>query len=628
MKHKLLSLLFISLLCSSSNGASSNGSSNSAQSEFNVFEASIQEIQTALEQGRVSSVDLVQQYLQRIDAYDKSGPALNAIIRINSQAMKQARMLDEERSQIGPRGLLHGIPIILKDNYNTVDMPTTGGSVALAGFIPSSNASQVDKLLRAGAIVLAKSNLHEYAYGITSISSILGQTRNPYDTRRVPGGSSGGTGAAIAASFAAVGMGSDTCGSIRIPSAFNNLIGLRPSKGVSSIYGVMPLSHTQDVAGPLARSVEDLAIVLDAVAGYDARDEATEIMQNISPLNFLENLDSSELEGLRLGKLESYFDRASAPSRRVIEEALDWYEQQGVEIVEVEIPELGSLIAASALIGHEFQIDLNQYLALFLSEEVLNLNDIVDLGLYHEAVAGALGRSRSSVFNEDAYRTAVAARGDLRLAIEQVFADQDLDAIVYPPIAETPVFTGENQPGNNCSISANSGLPALSLPAGFTDNGLPVGMELLGKFLQDPQLLSIAAPYELAASTRKAPSSTPSLIDGLPPEADNFQANFQQGGVSVRGQFSFDVLSNLFEYEIEATAQNTAEIYALTLLIDDESFELTDPIVLNLMGPDSQNGSGSYFMSPQFRQAFSEGRIYLKVFAETFPASGISQILR
>ncbi len=618
MRLKLPALILFFLLSSNSVG----------QTEFNVFEASIVEIQSALEQGRVSSVELVQQYLQRIDAYDKTGPALNAIIRINPQALDAARLLDEERSQTGPRGLLHGIPLILKDNYNTDDMPTTGGSVALAGFIPSSNASQVDKLLDAGAIIIAKSNLHEYAYGITSISSILGQTRNPYDTRRVPGGSSGGTGAAIAASFAAVGMGSDTCGSIRIPSAFNNLIGLRPSKGLSSIYGVMPLSHTQDVAGPLARTVEDLAIVLDAVAGYDARDQATQIVQDISPPNFLDKLDGAELEGLRIGKLESYFERASAPTRRVIEEALQWYQQQGVEIIDVEIPELGSLIAASGLIGHEFRVDLNQYLALFLSEEIQNLNDIVDLGLYHQAVAGALGRSRSSVFNEDAYRTAMAARGDLRQAIEALFAEQNLDAIVYPPIAETPVFTGESQPGNNCSISANSGLPALSMPAGFTEDGLPVGMELLGKFLKDPQLLSIAAPYELAAGVRRAPSSTPMLIDGQSPEPVSFQTNYQQGGVSLRGQFSFDLLSNLFVFEVERTAQNTEVVYAATLVIDEDSFELSDPVVLNLMGPNSQSASGSYFMSPQFRQAFAEERIHIKVFAESFPASGVTQALR
>ena len=241
-----------------------------AQPRFDVFEASITEIRDALDGGQVSSVQLVQQYLDRILAYDKQGPKLNSIVRVNPKALAQAQALDTERQRKGSRGPLHGVPIVVKDNYNTDHMPTSGGSVALANFIPSENASQVDKLLRAGAIILAKTNLHEYAYGITSIGSLVGQTRNPYDPRRVPGGSSGGTGAAVAASFAAAGFGSDTCGSIRIPSAFNNLIGLRPSKGLSSIYGILPLSHTQDVAGPLARSAQDLAIILDIVSGYDS----------------------------------------------------------------------------------------------------------------------------------------------------------------------------------------------------------------------------------------------------------------------------------------------------------------------------------------------------------------------
>ncbi|MEX2132119.1 MAG: amidase, partial [Pseudohongiellaceae bacterium] len=213
--------------------------------QTDVFESDIQELQAAMQSGQVSAVELVDQYLARIRAYDDSGPRLNSLLRINPAARQDAADLDRERSQGRVRGPLHGIPVIVKDNYNTDFMPTTGASVALANFVPPVNATAVQKLLDAGAVILAKSNLHEFAYGITSVSSLGGQTRNPYDPRRVPGGSSGGTSAAVAASFAAIGMGSDTCGSIRIPSAFNNLFGLRPSKGVTSIYGIMPLSHTQ-----------------------------------------------------------------------------------------------------------------------------------------------------------------------------------------------------------------------------------------------------------------------------------------------------------------------------------------------------------------------------------------------
>src|SRR6185436_19098592 len=186
-------------------------------------------------------------------------------------------MLDRERAQKGPRGPLHGIPVIVKDNYNTTDMPTTASSIALAGFVPREDAFQVRKLREAGAVIIAKSNMHELASGITTISSLGGQTKNPYDLLRNPGGSSGGTGAAIAASFAAVGMGSDTCGSIRIPSSHNNLVGLRTTKGLSSIAGVVPLSTTQDGAGPLARTMADLAVVLDATIGEDLADPATKL---------------------------------------------------------------------------------------------------------------------------------------------------------------------------------------------------------------------------------------------------------------------------------------------------------------------------------------------------------------
>ncbi len=599
------------------------------QTQFDVFEASISDIQSALRQGRVTSVQLVEQYLARIEAYDKQGPNLNSIIRINPRAVEIARALDEERQRSGARGLLHGVPILIKDNYNTDDMATTGGSVALANFIPNENAAQIDKLLQAGAIILAKTNLHEYAYGITSISSIIGQTRNPYDPRRVPGGSSGGTGAAVAASFAAAGFGSDTCGSIRIPSAFNNLIGLRPSKGMSSIYGILPLSHTQDVAGPLARSAEDLAIILDLVVGFDARDEATAIMQSVAAPGFLERLNTANLTELRIGKLADYFENAGAAIRRTLDESLQWYEQQGAEILEVEIPDLAALIQRSGLIGHEFKTDIDNYLSEFSDGEILDLRTIVDLGLYHEAVDAVLSRSNSSEFNEENYQAAMAARTELRSAIEQVFSDNNLDVIAYPTIGRLQVFTGESQPGSNCSISANSGLPALSMPAGFSNSGLPVGLELLGKFLQDPDLLAIAQPYELALQTRKPPATTPALESGLAPQAQLLDLNFNQEGVRITSSFEFDVVHNRFNYTVRNRSNAEQQVHAVTLIIDQEgSGRLNDPVVLNLLPPDVVGAAGTHFMSPEFRQAFVERRLYLKVFADPFARSGATQLIQ
>jgi len=599
-----------------------------AQSNFDVFEASISEIQNALVQGQINSVQLVQQYLDRIQAYDKQGPKLNSIVRINPEALAQAQALDAERERTGSRGPLHGVPIVVKDNYNTDHMPTTGGSVALANFVPSENAAQVDKLMQAGAIILAKTNLHEYAYGITSIGSLVGQTRNPYDTRRVPGGSSGGTGAAVAASFAAAGFGSDTCGSIRVPSAFNNLIGLRPSKGLSSIYGILPLSHTQDVAGPLARSAEDLAIILDIVSGYDSRDEATQIMRTAAAPAFMERLHSANLADLRIGKLQQYFEGSDSAVRDALEDALDWYEQRGAQIVDIEIPDMADLIRRSGLIAHEFKSDINQYLATFSKDERLNLNFIVSQGLYHEAVDGVLSRSNASELDEQAYRSAVAARSQLRAAIEAVMSEQDLNAIAYPTIKRTQVFTGDSQPGSNCSLSANSGLPALSMPVGFTSNGLPVGLEILGGFLQDAELLAIAQPYESAMSSRRAPSTTPALVSGLAPASQSFELVFSRGPLRVEASFEYSAVTNLFDFDVSKEESQGQAIFAITLVVDSNGDgELNEPIVLNLLPPDAEAAIGSHFMSADFRQAVEGRRLYLKVFADSLPSAGAVQLL-
>jgi amidase len=281
------------------------------------------------------------------------------------------------------------------------------------------------------------------------------------------------------------------------------------------------------------------------------------------------------------------------------------------------------------LISHEFRSDLNQYLSLFESSRIRTLNDIVDLGLFHEAVEGALTRSRASVRNADAYGAAVAGREELRGAIERVFDEHNLDAMVYPPIAELQVFIGESQPGNNCSISANSGLPALSMPAGFTDSGLPVGMELLGGFFDDARLLAIAQTYELDQQTRQAPSTTPPLVDGIAPTAAVTALVFNQQGARFESSFEFDLTTNLLNYELAVADSNSAEIYAVTLIIDhDEAIESNDPIVLNLMGPGVAQSSGSYFMSPDFRQSYVQQRVYLKVFADSLPLAGATRRLR
>ncbi len=477
-----------------------------------IGEASIRDLQLAMEKGELTAAVLVAESLARIQAFDDQGPAVNAIIHLNPEAREQAQALDEERRQTGPRGPLHGIPVILKDNYATQDMPTSGGSQALADFIPDANATQVQRLLDAGAVILGKANLHEFAYGITTISSLGGQTRNPYDLTRIPGGSSGGSAAAVAAGFATIGMGSDTCGSIRIPAAFNNLVGLRPTKGLSSIYGVMPLSSTQDVAGPLARSITDLAVVLDIVVGYDPRDPATASMQERELPQFREQLGKASLQGVRIGRLLDYYDTAQPPVQELLDAALRQMTEQGAVVVDIRIPGFSDLISRSGVIGQEFESDLNAWLAEFGSTDFTSLEAIVATGLHDAAVDGVLTRSAAATQDPALYRAALLAREELRTAVDAAMQAQNLELLAYPPVGALPVVIGEQQPGNNCSLSANSGLPALSLPMGFTAEGLPLGIELLSAAFTDARLLALGFEFEQLTQHRRAPASTPSLL--------------------------------------------------------------------------------------------------------------------
>jgi len=487
-----------------------------AQPLPDIGEASIRELQLAMETGNLNSVALVATYLARIEAYDDQGPTLNALLYINPQAREQAAALDAERAVTGPRGPLHGIPIILKDNYATAEMPTTGASRALDGFVPDANATQVQRLLDAGAIILGKANLHEFAYGITTISSLGGQTRNPYNPAYIPGGSSGGTAAAIAAGFAAIGMGSDTCGSIRIPAAFNNLVGLRPTKGVSSIYGVMPLSATQDVAGPLARNTEDLAVVLDIVSGYDPLDAATQPMQERQAMRFREQLGTASLQGVRVGRLRNYHDAADEAVKALLDDAFAQLQAAGAIVVDVTIPEMSDLISRSGVIGHEFETDLNAWLAEFGSTDYTSLEAIVAADLHHEAVDGVLTRSAESTQDPVRYQASLSARAELRAAVTAAMQAQQVEILAYPPAGALPVQIGEAQPGNNCSLSANSGLPALSIPIGFSADGLPMGMEWLGTEFSDARLLALGHAFEKLVPHRRAPATTPPLQTANP----------------------------------------------------------------------------------------------------------------
>jgi amidase len=479
---------------------------------------------------RVTSVELVGEYLRRIDAYEDAyadQPGVNAVITVNPRARAEAARLDRERRHGRVRGPLHGIPLVVKDNMDTHDLPTTAGSQALATMRPRVDSTQVRKLRDAGAIILAKTNLHEFAMNITTISSLGGQTRNPYDQQRHPGGSSGGTGAAVAAAFAPAGMGTDTCGSIRIPAAHNNLVGLRPTLGLSSRAGVAPLAGTQDTAGPLAGTVRDVALLLDATVGYDPRDPVTSASVGRIPRSYLDSLRPSALRGKRIGVFTDYF--GAAPSEQqtnvLVRAAIADMAELGARPVELG-PQPALLDAASKAnrVRDEFERDLDRYLAesadgrpawlagLEAPANEVTMADIATSGQVTPTVLSTLRNwVNSPALPNPAYEEKLRQRDILRAGIADLMAANDLDALVYPSITEPPTLIGTSQPYANCRLSGYSGYPALSVPAGFTPTGLPVGVELLGLPFTEPTLLAMAHTYEQATHHRTPPSSTPPL---------------------------------------------------------------------------------------------------------------------
>jgi len=465
-----------------------------------------------MEDGRATSRQLVEQYLARIDKYDKNGPAINAFITLNPRALDVASALDAERRAGKVRGPLHGIPIVVKDNYATADMPTTAGSASLAGFNTGSDAFMVKKLRDAGAVIIGKTNLHELAYGITSISSQGGQTRNPYDPARNPGGSSGGTGAAVAANFAATGMGTDTCGSIRNPSASNNLFGIRGTQGLSSRSGIVPLSHSQDIGGPLARTVTDLAIMLDATVGADPADPVSSGGTGHIPRTYLSVFGDSGIADVSIGILTALFGAApeDAEVGRVVRRALENINVIGAETKEVSIAEYDAVMQGTSVINAEFKFDLMDFLARYPTAPMKTLGEIIASGKYHPAIDGVIKRAEAvPTRDSDAYRATLEKRDDAREAIVAAMRRLGVSVLAYPTLRRKPALVGEGQGGSNCQLSATTGLPAMSIPAGFTEDGLPVGLELLGLPYTEPTLLKVAFAYERVMRPRTPPKTTP-----------------------------------------------------------------------------------------------------------------------
>jgi amidase len=491
--------------------------------------ATIADLNAAFDAGTLTAERLVQMYLARIEAYDQQGPALNAVLWLNERAVEQARALDAERRASGPRSPLHGIPVVLKDNVDTQDMPTTAGSLLLAGSIPPDDAFLVRRLREAGAIVLAKVNMSEFASGAT-MSSVGGWIRNPHDVDVTPSGSSGGTGAAIAASFAQLGIGTDTGGSIRGPSTSNGIAGLKPTLGLVSRDGIVPLALSFDTGGPMARSVYDVAAMLTVIAGVDPADPATAAAQGRIEADYTQGLDAGALAGARIGVARQFMG-GDAEVDWVVESALAAMREAGATVVDVQVPEW--LIEAreewyTTIRWREFRAQIPEYLATLdgdypktLAELLARSRTIVaptgDRGGPNPARWDLFVREEASGRLDDAEYLAMHDHGlpMVRTLVEGVIRENRLDAIVYPTSPGRPGLVNGGGGGGGAPSATNlanlTGFPDLIVPAGFTTNRLPVGISFLGPAFSEARLLALGYAFEQRVDARRDPATTPPL---------------------------------------------------------------------------------------------------------------------
>jgi amidase len=494
-----------------------------ARSPFVPDEMTIAGIHMAFAAGKLTCTQLVQSYLSRIEAYDDKGPALNAILTLNPKALETAAQMDARyargKSAVGP---LHCVPVVLKDNYDTVDMPTSGGSVTLAKSFPVRDAFVVTRLRDAGALVLAKANLTELARGGNTVSSLGGQTRNPYDLTRTPGGSSGGTGAALAANFAMLGTGSDTGQSIRSPASAQSLVGIRPTRGLVSRSGIIPVSSTQDEAGPITRTVEDAARMLDAIAGFDPADAITAFSSGKIPASYTKSLDRAGLRDARIGVLTDFFgkDAVHEEVNSVTEAAIKKMMELGARVVRISIPDLSELTRDLGLSNFEGKIAFNNYLSnLGPKAPVKSLQEFIAGGGFHVSIREALEADQKMVdgLNDAEYKSRLLRRHNLRQAVMTTIAEHTLDAILYPHQRRLVASIGHDQLERNGVLSNSTGFPAITFPGGYSAPtasaplGVPIGIELLGGEWEEPTLIKLAYAFEQNARIRRPPASTPPL---------------------------------------------------------------------------------------------------------------------
>jgi Asp-tRNA(Asn)/Glu-tRNA(Gln) amidotransferase A subunit family amidase len=491
---------------------------------FDVVEATIEEIEAGLGAGTVTCHQLVDAHLRRVEAYDKNGPALNAIVVVNPRALDVADSLDRALATAGPVGPLHCIPVIVKDNFETRDLPTTAGSLSLAGFVSSKDAFQVKRLREAGAIVLAKSNMAEYAFSpYETVSSILpGYTKNPYALDRVTAGSSGGTAAAVASSFGVVGLGTDTGNSIRGPSAHQALVGIRSTMGLTSRGGVVPLSLLADIAGPMARTVADAVAVFEVIVGEDPDDPVTAASRGRVPASYRDFLKRDGLVGARIGVLGQAYERSTTDPEvvRLFHASLDDMRRAGAEIIDAVV--VDSLRAKNrSLRGFcfPFKYDLNRWLAGHGERvPVKSLEEVIASRRFHPSIEKRLEQTQAM---EEAPEVseACAARAEfrewLRRAVLQAMDANRLDALVYPTWSNPPRLIGDlNTPhgDNNQLFSPSTGFPAITVPMGYLRGSvLPAGVQFFGRPWSEGVLITLAYAYEQATRHRRPPVTAPPL---------------------------------------------------------------------------------------------------------------------
>ncbi len=491
-------------------------------SKFQIEEATIGDIHDAYKSRTLTAEGLVSAYIERIEKIDKSGPTLNSIISVNPHALEAAKALDAEFAKTGKlSGPLHGIPVVVKDQVETKDVMTTFGSAAQKGYVPKDDATAIKKLKAAGAIILAKTAMPDYATSWFAFCSAIGETKNPYLLSRDPGGSSGGTAAAVSANLATVGIGEDTGGSIRLPSSFTNLVGVRVTPGLISRNGMSPLVVFQDTAGPMARTVKDAAILLDSIIGYDPTDEYTvaAIVAGHKG-SYVDALDTNSMGGATLGVVRNVFGDKSNPEAvavtRVVEKALSAIKAAGAKLVDIEIPNVMDHIVETSLYLAHSRHDINKFLAARPTLPTGSLEAVKASGKFDPTLDLLIDIFEGPKKPEDDpdYFRKLAARDRFQRLVLGIIGKHQLDAMIFPCVQVLPPTKADVRAGKhkclefptNTLIASQTWMPSICLPAGFSDEGIPVGVEIVVPPYHEPDLFRLGAGFEAVTKNRKAPT--------------------------------------------------------------------------------------------------------------------------